>query len=57
MNTHGKIINKSFDILLLIRTNLPKKGDILKNPGRVLTEVNGELALASKICLNLLLWI
>ena len=44
-----------FDMLLLFRTNLPKKGDKLKNPELVLTEDKNKIALASKICLNLIL--
>ena len=46
-----------FDMLYLFRTNLPKKGDRLKNLGCVLTEGKSGIALTSKICFNLLLWI
>ena len=44
-------------MLKLFRINLPKKGDRMENPGWVLTEDKSEIALASKICPNLLLWI
>ena len=45
------------DMLKLFQTNLPEKGVRLKNPGRVWTEEKREIALDSKICFNLLLWI
>ena len=44
-------------MLKLFRINLPKKGDILKNPGCVLREDKSEIALASKVYFNLLSWI
>ena len=39
----------------LFSTNLFKKQDSLKNPGRLLTDSKNEMAQASKICLYLLL--
>ena len=44
-------------MLSLFRTNLIKKGDRLKNLGHELAEAKTEIAPASEICLNLLLWI
>ena len=46
-----------FDMLLLFRTNLPKKGDRVKNLGHVSMEDKIEIVCSSKFCLNLLLWI
>ena len=44
-------------MLNLFRIHLPKKGDILKNPGRVLKEDKSKIKLVSKFFLNLLSWI
>ena len=44
-------------MLKLFSINLIKEGNTLKNPRWVLMEDKSEIALASKIWLNLLLWI
>ena len=41
-------------MLKLFRTKLPKKGEVFKNEGQLLTQDKSEISQVSKMCLNIL---